>query len=276
MLLTDIWIIILSQEIQNLNSCALIIGNPEETMAFREMNIRNTDVQLIKDLADKKSYDWLDILCIYMLDSSFQNDDSYLKQLSNEFVKKRLFLYRKRDETAFSAMKDSYKSVLADIQYFPIPYSMAETDDRITYENSWMFERTFGGPRGHEGTDLFPKENTPDLYPVISMTDGVIEKIGWLKKGGYRIGIRSPSGGYFYYAHLSSYYKEFKEGDSIKAGELLGYMGDTGYGEEGTSGLFDVHLHLGIYIQTEHYRELSVNPYHILKCTEDLRIGYNF
>ena len=45
------------------------------------------------------------------------------------------------------------------------------------------------------------------FYPVISMTDGKIEKIGWLSLGGYRIGIRSPHGGYFYYAHLASYEK---------------------------------------------------------------------
>ena len=85
---------------------------------------------------------------------------------------------------------------------------------------------------------------------------------------GYRIGIRSPSGGYFYYAHLSSYERDWKEGDSIKAGEILGFMGDTGYGSEGTKGKFPVHLHLGIYIQTPYSREMSVNPYWVLKAVQ--------
>ena len=84
--------------------------------------------------------------------------------------------------------------------------------------------------------------------------------------GGYRIGIRSDSGGYFYYAHLSSYEEDFTPGDRVQAGEILGFMGNTGYGQEGTSGMFPVHLHLGIYITTPEGQEISVNPYHILQC----------
>ena len=124
-----------------------------------------------------------------------------------------------------------------------------------------MEERSFGGERVHEGCDLFGGCGAADFYPIISMTDGSVEAVGWLPLGGYRIGIRSPSGGYFYYAHLSSYERDWKEGDSIKAGEILGFMGDTGYGSEGTKGKFPVHLHLGIYIQTPYSREMSVNPY---------------
>ena len=60
-----------------------------------------------------------------------------------------------------------------------------------------------------------------------------------------------------------------KREDKIKAGTLLGYMGDTGYGKvEGTSGNFAVHLHFGIYIATKNYSELSVNPYTVLKYLE--------
>ena len=82
-----------------------------------------------------------------------------------------------------------------------------------------------------------------------------MEKIGWLPLGGYRIGIRSPGGGYFYYAHLSSYAEDFSEGDKVKAGEILGFLGDTGYGEEGTRGKFPPHLHLGIYISAKENEE---------------------
>ena len=81
------------------------------------------------------------------------------------------------------------------------------------------------------------------FYPVISMTDGKIEKIGWLPLGGYRIGIRSPHGGYFYYAHLASYEKYFQTGEAVEAGQILGFMGDTGYGEEGMSGKFPVQVY---------------------------------
>ena len=60
-----------------------------------------------------------------------------------------------------------------------------------------------------------------------------------------------------------------KKGDKIKAGTLLGYMGNTGYGTEGTTGCFDVHLHFGIYAKTKNYYELSYNPYCILKYLEN-------
>ena len=61
------------------------------------------------------------------------------------------------------------------------------------------------------------------------------------------MGILAPGGAYFYYAHLDSY-ADLKEGDPVKAGDFLGYMGDSGYGEEGTTGKFPVHLHVGIYL----------------------------
>ena len=68
-----------------------------------------------------------------------------------------------------------------------------------------------------------------------------------------------------------------KVGDKVKAGSLLGYMGDSGYGkQENTVGNFAVHLHLGIYIRTDHYEELSVNPYWILKYLEKYKLKYNY
>ena len=76
-------------------------------------------------------------------------------------------------------------------------------------------------------------------------------------------------------AHLDSY-ADIEEGDQVKAGELLGYMGDTGYSKvEGTTGNFPVHLHLGIYL-TLNGEEISVNPYAVLKMVEDRRIEYSF
>ena len=102
----------------------------------------------------------------------------------------------------------------------------------------------------------------------------MVENIGWLELGGYRIGIRSDSGGYFYYAHLASYYDNLKEGDIIRAGQLIGFMGDTGYSKvEGTTGNFDVHLHVGIYLNIDN-QEISINPYYILKNLKILYYNY--
>lgn len=108
-------------------------------------------------------------------------------------------------------------------------------------------------------------ENVRGIYPVYSMTDGVVENIGWLRLGGYRIGIRSPSGAYFYYAHLAEYAKDFQIGEQISAGTFLGFMGDTGYSDvEGTTGNFVVHLHMGIYMNDKNGTEFSVNSYPML------------
>ncbi len=165
-------------------------------------------------------------------------------------------------------------AVWEDLKYFPVP--LCETDDTLatSFENSWKFARNFGGERQHEGTDIMALVNERGRYPIISMTDGTVEKIGWLRLGGYRIGIRSPSGGYYYYAHLYDYAKDFQEGDEVKAGELLGFMGDSGYGEEGTIGQFAVHLHVGIYVDDENGEEMSLNPYWALKWLESQRLYF--
>lgn len=165
-------------------------------------------------------------------------------------------------------------AVWEDLKYFPVP--LCETDDTLatSFENSWKFARNFGGERQHEGTDIMALVNERGRYPIISMTDGTVEKIGWLRLGGYRIGIRSPRGGYYYYAHLYDYAKDFQEGDEVKAGELLGFMGDSGYGEEGTIGQFAVHLHVGIYVDDENGEEMSLNPYWALKWLESQRLYF--
>ena len=169
-----------------------------------------------------------------------------------------------------------YENIWKDLEYFPVPLSTKNPDADIRFEDSWMFERSYGGSYGHEGTDLMPDTNVSGVYPVLSMTDGVVEKIGWLEKGGYRIGIRSVHDVYFYYAHLDSYARDFQTGDTVRAGELLGLMGDTGYGQEGTRGKFDVHLHVGIYVRTEQIPELAVNPYWFLKFLEARKLSYDY
>ena len=166
----------------------------------------------------------------------------------------------------FETIAGYVTSVWGDLSCFPVGETAADPDATVTFSDSWMQSRTFGGERGHEGCDIMATVNTRGIYPVYSITDGVVEKIGWLKLGGYRIGIRSPSGAYFYYAHLAEYAKEFAIGEPVQAGTFLGYMGDTGYSEvPGTTGRFDVHLHLGIYLNDAAGNEFSVNSYPMLR-----------
>lgn len=164
---------------------------------------------------------------------------------------------------------EKYLVFWEDLKCFPVAGRINARTETFSYENSWHEKRHYGGERFHEGCDIFPKESKTDYYPILSMTEGRVEKIGWLPLGGYRIGIRSPGGGYFYYAHLSSYAEDFSEGDKVKAGEILGFLGDTGYGEEGTRGKFPPHLHLGIYIAEKEREEYPLNPYPVLQFLQE-------
>lgn len=177
----------------------------------------------------------------------------------------------------YRRLADGYRTVLSDLVYFPVPASVRPDTPKPVYEDGWQQKRTYGGERSHEGCDIMGAERERGFYPVVSISSGTVEKAGWLEQGGWRLGIRSPAGAYLYYAHLYSYSRDWKEGDTVKAGELLGFMGDSGYGkEENTVGNFPVHLHLGIYIQTEHFEEMSVNPYWILRYLEKRTLLYDY
>lgn len=166
-------------------------------------------------------------------------------------------------------------AIRADLQIFPIPESTLHPKYTVSYEDSWMTARSFGGERGHEGTDLMLSPDRRGIFPVLSMTDGVVEKQGWLPQGGYRLGIRSDRGIYYYYAHLYDYAEGIEEGTLVVSGQLLGFAGDTGYSNiEGTVGNFPVHLHVGIYYNDTQGQETAVNPYPFLQGLETVAMPY--
>lgn len=182
-----------------------------------------------------------------------------------------------RKPVEYRKLLRGYETVFRDLKYFPIPKSIRADTPDVVYEDGWLDERTYGGQRQHEGCDIMGTERPRGFYPVVSISDGVVEKVGWLEQGGWRIGIRAASGLYIYYAHLYDYSRQWAVGDQVRAGELLGFMGDTGYSAvEGTTGNFDVHLHVGMYLRTDHYEEMSVNPYWILKYLERFRLVYDY
>lgn len=176
----------------------------------------------------------------------------------------------------FEVYQETMEKVWGELVYFPVPVSSVNEQATTAFENTWMAERTYGGKRKHEGIDVMALIEEAGYYPVISMTDGVVEQVGWLEKGGYRIGIRSLQGNYYYYAHLDSYAKDFQAGEEVQAGEILGYMGDTGYGPEGTTGQFPVHLHVGVYVPLGADQEMAVNPYWMLKYLETKKLVYAY
>lgn len=163
----------------------------------------------------------------------------------------------------YSSAEAVYEQFIYDIEVFPVKNSKD-----YTYENTWKDPRTYQSKRQHLGVDLMSASNRTGEIDIRSITSGTVEKIGWNELGGYRVGIRSEGGAYFYYAHLDENPSFLKEGDTVVAGQVIGKMGNTGYGEEGTRGKFPVHLHLGIAVQTKENKEYWINPYSVLKYLE--------
>ncbi|SFK80166.1 Murein DD-endopeptidase MepM and murein hydrolase activator NlpD, contain LysM domain [Paenibacillus sp. 1_12] len=137
-----------------------------------------------------------------------------------------------------------------------------------SYRSTWGASRGWGGYRIHEGTDLFASYGVP----VRSAAYGIIEVMGWNAYGGWRVGIRDLNNVYHYYAHLSGFNKTVKEGDIVKAGQLIGWVGSSGYGKPGTSGKFPSHLHYGLY-RDNGLTDWSFDPYsHLRKWEREERI----
>lgn len=137
--------------------------------------------------------------------------------------------------------------------------------------------RTYGYRRKHLGHDLMALTGTP----VIAVESGVVEELGWNQYGGWRIGIRSRDGlRYWYYAHLRQnrpYAEGLQKGDSVSAGDVIGYVGRTGYSrKENTNGITESHLHWGLQLifhpsQKDGPNQIWIDLYEITKLLESRR-----
>lgn len=272
--------VMLSNEVRHMSETNQLFTLNITSDRFRQLNITCTTEE-ISTYAESIGADKGELMivceCMFDGDISSANISSINK---SSFVRIRNYLKKKQPQL-FNLEKNTYNGLLADIKYFPVPRSN-KRKEWVNYVNSWNYERTYNGNRTHEGTDVMGDINKDGIYPVVSVSDGYISNIGWLELGGWRIGITSPSGIYYYYAHLDSYAKEYKEGDVIRAGDIIGYMGSTGYSKvEGTKNKFPVHLHFGIYITPDpdiaaDYEEIALNPYNILKINENNTRIYSY
>lgn len=132
-------------------------------------------------------------------------------------------------------------------------------------------KRSYGFQRKHQGHDFFTSTGTP----VAAVEDGVVEVLGWNRYGGWRIGIRSFDGlRYYYYAHLrkdNPYAKDLAEGQTVKAGQTIGYVGQTGYSfKENVNNINVPHLHFGIQlifneVQKDGNNQIWIDCYQIAK-----------
>lgn len=120
----------------------------------------------------------------------------------------------------------------------------------------------------HHGDDIF----APLGAPLLAVSDGTVFSVGWNDIGGWRLWLRDKKGNEFYYAHLSAYTKLARNGARVKAGQVLGFVGNTG-DAQGTP----YHLHFEVHPVAMLYLgyDGAVNPTQYLdawKRLDDIRI----
>ena len=146
--------------------------------------------------------------------------------------------------------------------------------------NDFGASRSFGFARKHLGHDMMGSLGTP----IVAVEGGVVEAMGWNRYGGWRVGIRSfDSKRYYYYAHLKKdapFAPGLQEGDLVQAGDLIGFMGRTGYSDtENTNNIETVHLHFGMQLifdesQKECNSEIWIDVYDIVRLLSDHRASW--
>lgn len=137
--------------------------------------------------------------------------------------------------------------------------------------------RSYGFKRKHLGNDLMGNIGTP----IIAVESGIIEALGWNQYGGWRVGIRSFDGKrYYYYAHLRKnhpYNNTLAEGQVVYAGDVIGYLGMTGYStNENVNNINTPHLHFGMQLifdesQRESNNEIWIDVYAIINLLQKNR-----
>ena len=138
-------------------------------------------------------------------------------------------------------------------------------------------KRSFGFARKHLGHDMMGGLGTP----IVAVEGGVVEAMGWNRYGGWRIGIRSfDSKRYYYYAHLQKdkpFADNLEVGDTVQAGDLIGFMGRTGYSDtENVNNIETVHLHFGMQLifdesQKECLSEIWIDTYDLVRLLHSHR-----
>ena len=125
------------------------------------------------------------------------------------------------------------------VAYYPIPQTATHVFPVVggaSFSNDWGGPRP--GGRSHQGIDLFAKTGTP----IVAVSDGTLFKVGWNPVGGWRFWLRDRWGNEFYHAHLSAFAPAAKEGATVRAGTVIGFVGNTGDARTTPS-----HLHFEIH-----------------------------
>lgn len=108
---------------------------------------------------------------------------------------------------------------------------------RAALHSSWNEPRS--GGRKHAGIDIFAHRGTP----VVAAAEGIVVRIGTTDRlGGNTVWVAGKPSTLYYYAHLDHFQKGLRVGDHVEAGDVLGYVGNTG-----NARTTPPHLHFGMY-----------------------------
>ena len=142
-----------------------------------------------------------------------------------------------------------------DNRHLQMPVEGADRDDLTR-----QFNDPRGGARRHEAIDILAPRNTP----VKAVDDGTIARLFHSKSGGITVYQFDPSQQFcYYYAHLERYATGLKEGDPVRKGQVIGYVGTSGNAPASTP-----HLHFAIFRLTAEKRwweGTPIDPYDLLK-----------
>lgn len=148
-------------------------------------------------------------------------------------------------------VKQAVPAAIADSSVLRVPVAGVA---RRQLTDTWGQARSEG--REHHGTDIV----APGGSPVLAAAAGTVEKLWQSRLGGTALYERSSDRRWtFYYAHLQGYAPGIVEGKEVQAGELLGYVGDTG---DAGPGNYHLHFSLTRTTREQHWYEgEDVNPY---------------
>ena len=139
-------------------------------------------------------------------------------------------------------------------RHLKMPVDIDRDDLRDTFADAR------GGSRAHEALDIMAPRHTP----VRAVEDGRIQKLFTSKAGGLTIYEFDPTGTFtYYYAHLDRYADDLHEGQTVKRGDVIGYVGSTGNAAPDAP-----HLHFAIFRLTperQWWKGEPINPYPVLK-----------
>ncbi len=122
------------------------------------------------------------------------------------------------------------------------------------------FDDARDGGRKHQAIDILAPRNTP----VLAVEEGTIARLFTSVPGGLTIYQFDPSERWvYYYAHLERYADNLNEGDRVRRGQVIGYVGTSGNAPRNTP-----HLHFAIFRMTDEkkwWEGTAVDPYWILR-----------